>query len=167
MKLISFPIALMALTIAHSPAQAQEHGPRTRIVSYGDLDLADARDVATLNTRVSRAIVAVCGDPAPVSLHLSALNRRCRKETAQRVQVQVAEVVHGRREAVAIADLDLGRARDRQMLGHRLGIAVAQACGVGDGDARRPVRACRAELKSQLPVGATRVAARRAGPKAG
>ncbi|MDG2532984.1 UrcA family protein [Sphingomonas sp. HITSZ_GF] len=176
MKFVIFPIALLGLAAAN-PARADQDGPKTRIVSYGDLDLTQAHDVATLHRRVSNAIIAVCGDYAPASLHMHGFSARCRKETARRMEIRISKVVRGQRDVAAgeaagmrgarvpIADLDLGRLGDRRVFGKRLALAVAQTCGA-DG-ARDYTGACRAELRNQLPVREVRIAASGAGHDAG
>jgi UrcA family protein len=60
-----------------SPADAAEQNPPTKIVKYGDLDLAKADGVQVLYRRIQAAAKEVCPVPNSMDLHMQTLQQAC------------------------------------------------------------------------------------------
>jgi len=81
-----------------STAVAGEAQP-TITVSYGDLNLSNAKGVATLYGRIERAATAVCGaSPSPAPLGFKRAREHCRTEAIanaiKAVNVDVLTAMH-------------------------------------------------------------------------
>lgn len=94
-----FVLPALALALA-VPAAAET---TSITVPYGDLDLTKAEGRATLERRLGRATLRVCGDRQPRALPLIAAHRRCIADTRASYQPQVElalNAAHARRVAM-------------------------------------------------------------------
>ena len=80
--------ALLASAVALSPAIAAEPAAGIAIVSTADLDLANARDVRTLDRRLTIAIVEACGEASNVDLAGRNAVRACRVDARAKVNAE-------------------------------------------------------------------------------
>ena len=86
MKQLSiFLAALLASAVTVSPAIAAEPAPGIAIVNTADLDLGNAKDVRTLDRRLSIAIVEACGEAFNVDLAGKNAVRACRVDARSKV----------------------------------------------------------------------------------
>ncbi len=86
MKQLSiFLAALLASAVTLSPAIAAEPAAGIAVVSTADLDLGNARDVRTLDRRLTIAIVEACGEASNVDLEGRNLVRACRVDARAKV----------------------------------------------------------------------------------
>ena len=83
-----FLAALLASAVTLSPAIAAEPAAGIAIVSTADLDLSNARDVRTLDRRLSIAIVEACGEASNVDLEGRNLVRVCRVDARAKVNAE-------------------------------------------------------------------------------
>ncbi len=83
-----FLIFAAALSAVASPAIAADPTAGIAIVSTDDLDLGNARDVRTLDRRLSIAIVEACGEASNVDLEGRNLVRACRIEARVKVNAE-------------------------------------------------------------------------------
>ena len=74
-------VAAFAATLFVVPGPARAQAPAASTVSFADLDLARASDVARLDRRIAIAVRAACGDPAPYDLKGRKALRRCQAAT--------------------------------------------------------------------------------------
>ena len=81
----------VAAALLAAPAMAQD--AKTVRVIYTDLDLTRAAGVETLQHRVKRALVSVCGDPDPRDLSAVQATAACRKQARVSSQTQIASAV--------------------------------------------------------------------------
>ena len=88
---------------AASPALAAPPEARTRIVSYADLNLASAAGRARLESRIERAVRAVCGSPIVWELRSFDRVQECRAEARADAAAQL------RRGEVFIASAQPGQ----------------------------------------------------------
>lgn len=80
-----FLAALLASAVTLSPAIAAEPAAGIAVVNTADLDLGDARDVRTLDQRLTIAIVEACGEASNVDLAGRNAVRACRVEARAKV----------------------------------------------------------------------------------
>ena len=86
---LAAPAVLWAAAIA-TPAAAEEAIVR---VNYGDLDLADPADVATLETRIAAAVKEVCNRAEPRIVSGDTAWKECKAKSLADAMEQVAAVV--------------------------------------------------------------------------
>ena len=60
-----------------SPAEADEQDPPTKVVKYGDLNLANAEGVQVLYRRIQAAARDVCPISNSMDLHMLSLQQAC------------------------------------------------------------------------------------------
>jgi UrcA family protein len=97
-------VAAFAATLLVVPGQAQAQTPVASAVSFADLDLARASDVARLDRRIAIAVRAACGDPAAYDLKGRKAVRRCQAATQEAALPQ-------RDAAIAVARRSYAAAR--------------------------------------------------------
>lgn len=90
-KLLIFA-ALTAASLSQ-PAVARPVEPRSAPVEYRDLNLQSREGVRTLERRLWRAVVEVCGTASDFDLEGDRDVRRCRNETRRLGAAQVDAVV--------------------------------------------------------------------------
>ena len=93
--MIKLPI-LAALTAAFlaQPAMARPApAPRTAVVAHADLDLATEKGVKTLDRRIWRAVVAVCGTAPDYDLEGRNDVRECRRDTRALASAKAEQVI--------------------------------------------------------------------------
>lgn len=71
--------ALAGLAATALPAHAADGELRVKPVRYGDLDLADAKDRARLDGRLTRAARTVCGSADIRDVRMAAIAADCQK----------------------------------------------------------------------------------------
>ena len=103
--ILSAAIAFTALTA--NPAFAEE-ATSSRIVYFGDLNLASAKGPATLQRRVDRAISLVCGDGYIGDVKTQQSIRECRQTAHASASPKVAQLVDQSRR-MASADVTMMR----------------------------------------------------------
>lgn len=87
---------LAALTAAFlaQPATAQPApAPRTAIVAHADLNLATEKGARTLDRRIWRAVVAVCGTAPDYDLEGKNDVRECRRDTRALASAEAQQVI--------------------------------------------------------------------------
>jgi len=84
-KFTFFALAMIASAATITPVIAAEPAAGIAIVSTADLDLTDARDVRTLDRRLSIAIVEACGEASTVDLAGINAVRACRVDARAKV----------------------------------------------------------------------------------
>jgi UrcA family protein len=87
---------------AVSPALASDGGV---VVSYDDLNLRSAAGRATLNARIARAAIMVCGTALNTELDIAAGVNACRADVVASARAQVAALDDGE----SLAELRVGR----------------------------------------------------------
>lgn len=99
MRMQSLALALTAAVLAMPAAAAEDQ--RSRLVHYGDLDLATAAGQEQLDIRLERAAREVCRVNAPVTgSHLRSPNaRKCYEEARRDLDRQYAQLVTRRSTA--------------------------------------------------------------------
>ncbi len=83
-----FLAALMASAVTLSPAIAADPAAGIAIVSTADLDLDNARDMRTLDRRLTIAIVEACGEASNVDVEGRNLVRACRVDARAKVDAE-------------------------------------------------------------------------------
>ena len=86
-KLSLLLAAVAAAAVTSSPAIAED-AAGIAIVNTADLDLGNARDVATLDRRLTIAIVEACGEASTVDLAGRNAIRACRVDARVKVAAQ-------------------------------------------------------------------------------
>ena len=85
--------ALAAASLAQ-PAFAQPApAPRTALVAHADLDLATEKGARTLDRRIWRAVVAVCGTAPDYDLEGKNDVRECRRDTRAIASAEAQQVI--------------------------------------------------------------------------
>lgn len=84
-QLAIFLAALLASAVTLSPAIAADPAAGIAIVNTADLDLGIARDVRTLDQRLTIAIVEACGEASNVDPEGRNLVRACRVNARAKV----------------------------------------------------------------------------------
>jgi UrcA family protein len=84
--LATIAVACLSLTSMGAYASDGGSGPEStkKIVSYGDLNLANSHAVELLYRRIAAAAKAVCGDPNARNLQAQARNRACVEQSIER-----------------------------------------------------------------------------------
>lgn len=108
MKTLSI-LSALAVAALGQPALAQNAPARPSVtVSHSDLDLANAKDAKTLDRRIWRAVVEVCG--AAPDFDLAGKNdvRQCQRDTLRVASAQTDAIVAsaGRRETIRISAVE-------------------------------------------------------------
>lgn len=83
-----FALALIASAVTLSPVVAAEPAAGIAIVNTADLDLGNARDVRTLDRRLTIAIVEACGEASNVDLEGRNAVRACRADARAKVNAE-------------------------------------------------------------------------------
>jgi UrcA family protein len=91
--------AIVLASIAAVPASAAE--TEARAVPYGDLNLARPKGVASLRSRIARAVDEVCGDPYLVGVKVQQAIRKCRTATQTDANNQLALLLETRERMAA------------------------------------------------------------------
>lgn len=99
-------LAALAAVSLGQPAFA-EPVTRTAVVQHSDLDLGTPAGAKTLQHRVWRAVVDVCGATSEFDIAGKNDIRQCRRDTLQTATVRVEQVVAGvsRNEPVRVASI--------------------------------------------------------------
>jgi UrcA family protein len=93
MKTLSILAALAVVSIGQ-PALAQNAPARPSVtVAHADLNLANERDAKTLEHRVWRAVVAVCGAASDFDLAGKNDVRQCQRDTLRVASTQTDVVI--------------------------------------------------------------------------
>ncbi|MES2904202.1 MAG: UrcA family protein [Pseudomonadota bacterium] len=87
-QLAIFLAAMLASAVTLSPAIAADPAAGIAIVRTADLDLGNARDLATLDRRLSIAIVEACGEASNVDLEGRNAVRACRVDARAKVDAE-------------------------------------------------------------------------------
>lgn len=96
-------LAALAATPVGQPALAQTAPANPSVtVRHQDLDLRTAAGARTLDRRIWRAVVAVCGTPSDFDLEGKNAIRECRRETRQIATAKADAVVAGAARAAPI-----------------------------------------------------------------
>ncbi|MEO7551140.1 MAG: UrcA family protein [Croceibacterium sp.] len=82
-------LAAFSLASLTTPAAAE---PVSIVVPYGDLNLANAAGMATLNGRIEAAAGRICGKPEVRNLLDGADHQKCMRETHSSVTIEIARV---------------------------------------------------------------------------
>lgn len=98
MKTIHAAAALAAALLV-APAAAQDRAPATRsqTVTHADLNLRDARDVARLDLRITRAARELCGEASALDVVGRRKARQCTDAAVTRVADLRASAIDGAR----------------------------------------------------------------------
>ena len=98
-------LAALAAIMPFAPAAAQSlpTPAASRTVAYGDLDLGSAAGRATLERRVRRAALDVCGVPSGADLVGQNDTHACRKATTRAALTQVEAQLRVPSGAVRVA----------------------------------------------------------------
>lgn len=89
MKQLSILLAALAASaVTVSPATAADPSAGIAIVSTADLDLSNARDVRTLDRRLSIAIVEACGEASSVDVAGRNFVRACRVDARAKLNAE-------------------------------------------------------------------------------
>jgi UrcA family protein len=89
-------LAALAAAPLAQPAFAQPApapAPRTALVAHSDLDLATERGARTLDRRIWRAVVAVCGTAPDYDLEGKNEVRQCRRDTRVVASAEAEQVI--------------------------------------------------------------------------
>lgn len=86
-KFSLFALAMIASAATITPAVAAEPGG-VAVVRTADLNLQDARDVRTLDQRLTIAIVDACGEASNVDLEGRNAVRACRVDARAKVNAE-------------------------------------------------------------------------------
>ena len=84
--------ALTLSAIVAAPAIAAPAEPVSAVVSYADLNLANAVGVAALERRIKATANRICGNADPLDLVASMQVRTCRKAALASTRTQVAAI---------------------------------------------------------------------------
>lgn len=87
-RLSLFLAAVLMSAVTLSPAMAAEPTSAIAVVRTADLDLGNARDVRTLDRRLSIAIVEACGEASNVDLAGRNAVRSCRVDARAKVDAE-------------------------------------------------------------------------------
>ena len=98
---------VVVAALAANPAYAEDAGS-SRIVYFGDLNLASTKGAATLQRRVERAISLVCGDGYIGDVKTQQSIRACRQAAHASAGPKVAQLVDQSRR-MASADVNVMR----------------------------------------------------------
>src|SRR3546814_16942363 len=91
-KLLIFAAHAAAFLAQPAPAQPAS-APRTAVVAHADLDLATHKGVKTLDRRIWRAVVAVCGTAPDYDLEGRNDVRECRRNTRALASAKAEQVI--------------------------------------------------------------------------
>ncbi len=87
-------LAALAAAPLAQPAFAQPAPiPRTAVVAHADLDLATKKGARTLDRRIWRAVVAVCGTAPDYDLEGKNDVRECRRDTRAIASAEAQQVI--------------------------------------------------------------------------
>lgn len=85
--------ALAAAPIAQPVTAQTTPAPRTTVVTHADLDLATEKGARTLDRRIWRAVVSVCGTAPDYDLEGKNDVRECRRETRALASAEAQQVI--------------------------------------------------------------------------
>lgn len=84
----------------------------SRAVSYTDLNLANASDVAALKSRVRRAAEALCVDNRVRDVTTIAHGITCRNDAIERAEPQIASAIARAGSAIAVRTISVSRSAE-------------------------------------------------------
>ncbi len=98
-------IAVLASTLAASPALAGEYNVSTRRVQTSDLNLQFAQDRATLDRRISNAAKKVCRDGGSYGRMTQDFEWKCIDKAISEARPKVAKLVAAAGRELAVASV--------------------------------------------------------------